>query len=140
MAMDNLQKSERVIAKVLEALLEQGIQYQTYLEFQELHLPEEMEPFFQGCCLWLLDEGIVRCTNIQQVLQGMPMVNPVITAYGFKILGQRFLDGSDDEAAATSTDVAHVVREVASGERSYSGLGDFLGGLLGGFTKSMGSG
>lgn len=133
MSLDNLQKSELVISKILEHLLQTGIQDGVALPFQELGFEEDIEPFFVGCCRWLLDEGIVRCTNEHQVTQGAPMVNPVITAKGFALLGQPFVQGDDGSR------VGDAVKEVASGNRNYAGFGDFFGGLLGGFTKSMGS-
>lgn len=36
--------------------------------------------------------------------------------------------------------VGQAVKEVAEGGKNYAGIGDFFGGVLGGFTKSMGSG
>ncbi|WP_203290777.1 hypothetical protein [Maricaulis parjimensis] len=134
MALDNLQKSELVISKILEALVEQGIQCRTHLPFAELGLSDELKPFFEGCCLWLYDEGIVRCTNPHQLGTNGSMVNPSITAYGFQLLGQKFLAGDKEEALGTA------VKEVASGQKNYAAIGDFFGGILGGFTKSLGSG
>ncbi|WP_226689391.1 hypothetical protein [Ruegeria arenilitoris] len=131
--MDNLQKSELVISKILEALVESGLQYRTALQFKDLDLDAALEPFFEGCCLWLIDEEIVRCTNAHQVIQGAPMVNPVITSRGFALLGQAFACADGDIR------VGQAVKEVAKGRASYAGIGDFFGGLLGGFTKSMGS-
>ena len=133
MTLDNLQKSEVVISKILEDLLQTGLQDGVALQFQELGLADEFEPFFIGCCRWLLDEEIIRCTNEHQVIKGAPMVNPVITAKGFALLGQPFAQGDDGSR------VGDAVKEVASGNRNYAGIGDFFGGLLGGFTKSMGS-
>ena len=133
MTLSNLEKSEIVISKILQDLVETGLQYGTALEFDELNLSDDYEPFFVGCCLWLLNEGIVRCTNEHQVISGAPMVNPVITAKGFTLLGQPFAKGEDGNR------VGDAVKEVASGNRNYAGIGDFFGGLLGGFTKSIGS-
>ncbi|MCB1470915.1 MAG: hypothetical protein KDK08_27990 [Rhizobiaceae bacterium] len=134
MTLDNLQKSEVVISKILQDLVETGLQYGTALEFKELGLNEEFEPFFIGCCLWLLDEGIVRCTNEHQVLKGVPMVNPVITAKGFALLGQPFAQGGEEGGR-----VGEAVKEVATGRRNYAAVGDLVGGVLGGLIKSMGS-
>lgn len=134
MTLDNLQRSEIVISKILQDLVETGLQYGTTLEFEELGLDQEFEPFFTGCCLWLLDEGIIRCTNAHQVVKDAPMVNPVITAKGFSLLGQPFVGGE------VGNRVGDAVKEVASGNRNYAGFGDFFGGLLGGFTKSIGGG
>lgn len=133
MALDNLQKSEVVIAKILQDLVQTGLQSGVSLQFDDLELDGQFEPFFAGCCLWLLDEGIIRCSNEQQVAQEMPMVNPVITAKGFSILGQPFVGG--DEGVR----VGKALQDVAQGNRNYAGVGDLMGGVLGGFIKSMGS-
>jgi len=130
----SLQKSELVISKILEALLETGLQHGTWLKFEKLDLSEEYEPFFDGCCVWLLEEGIVRCSNTQQALGGgVGMINPMITSYGFAILDQKLTIAQSDVR------VGQAVREVARGSRNYAGVGDFIGGILGGFTKSISS-
>lgn len=133
MSLDNLQKSEVVISKILEHLLQAGLQDGVALHFHELGLDDDVEPFFIGCCRWLLDEEIIRCTNAHQVALGAPMVNPAITAKGFALLRQPFVEGDDGSR------VGDAVKEVARGDRNYAGFGDFFGGLLGGFAKSMGS-
>lgn len=132
--LENLKKSERIIALILQDLLETGLCYGTELSIEELDIEatEENEDFFQGCCLWLLDEGIVRCTNYDQVRKGAPMVNPVISAHGFALLGQTFLSETNEK-------LGDAVKKVAEGSTSYSGWGDFVGGILGGFTKSISS-
>mgnify|MGYP000480616667 CR=1 FL=1 len=134
MTLDNLQRSEIVISKILQDLVETGLQDGVALQFEDLDLDNGFEPFFVGCCRWLLDEGIVRCTNEHQVLKGMPMVNPVITAKGFALLGQPFAGSVEGNR------VGDAVKEVATGNRNYAGVGDFFGGLLGGFTKSISGG
>lgn len=133
MTLDNLQKSEVVISRILQELVETGLQYGVALQFRDLELDDEFEPFFTGCCLWLLDEGIIRCTNEHQVAKEAPIVNPVITAKGFALLGQPFADGEEGDR------VGNAVKEVAKGNRNYAAVGDLMGGVLGGFIKSMGS-
>ncbi|SEP14319.1 hypothetical protein SAMN04490248_1292 [Salinihabitans flavidus] len=58
--MDDLQRSETVIAKILSLLMEWGIQ-ETQLEFSELDLSDEYRPFFFSCVKWLEAEGVIRC-------------------------------------------------------------------------------
>ncbi|CTQ33933.1 hypothetical protein [Jannaschia rubra] len=131
----NLQKSELVISKILQVLLEMGLQQGNVLQFDDVALPDEYEPFFDGCCLWLLEEEIVRCTNMHQLLSGsVGMVNPMITSKGFALLDQPFA------GTESKTRVGQAVKEVAGGQRNYAGIGDLVGGILGGFTKSLGNG
>ncbi|RXV59243.1 hypothetical protein C6W92_15505 [Roseovarius sp. A46] len=130
----NLQKSELVISKILERLLDLGLQQGTRLSFEDLDLPKEHAPIYNGCCAWLIEEGVIRCSNKSQALAGnLVMVSPMITSRGFALLDQPFV--VDDDKMR----VGQAVKEVADGQRNYAGIGDFVGGLLGGFTKSMGS-
>lgn len=131
----NLQKSELVISKILQHLLDMGLQQGAALQFQNIGLSDEYETFFNGCCQWLLDEGIVRCTNIHQPLSGsLSMASPMITSRGFALLDQPFA-GTRGE-----TRVGQAVKDVAEGQKNFAGIGDLIGGILGGFTKSMGNG
>ena len=134
MSETNLQKSELVISKILEFLLAMGLQRGTLLKFQDLELPDEYGAIYDGCCTWLLDEEIIRCEQRAEVIGGnIELFSPKITSRGFALLDQTFLIGED------RIRVGQAVKEVAGGGKNYAGIGDFVGGLLGGFTKSMGS-
>jgi hypothetical protein len=131
-AMDNLQKSEAVIARILAHLAENGLQA-TELNHDTLQLGAELQPFFEICYDWLEAEGIVRSSKVVKAAGGEIWIfNPVITANGFRLLGQGVILGGEEKSLGTA------VKEVSSG-RSYSSLGDFFGGLLGGFTRSISS-
>lgn len=130
--MDNLQKSEMVIARILAHLAENGLQPSS-LDNGTLDLNDELLPFFSTSYEWLESEGIVRSSNIAKTLNGtMYITNPVVTAYGFQLLAQGVTLGGEEKS------LGKAVKEVSSG-RSYSQLGDLVGGILGGFTKSIGS-
>ena len=130
----NLQKSELVISKILTRLLELGLQQGTRLSFEDLDLPKEYAPIYNGCCAWLIEECVIRCSNTSQAMVGnLGMISPMITSRGFALLDQPFSVGNERMR------VGQAVKEVADGQRNYAGFGDFVGGLLGGFTKSMGS-
>jgi hypothetical protein len=134
MTESNLQKSEFIISKILEVLINLGLQQGSSLSFADLSLPKEDGPIFNGCCTWLLEEGIIRCSNAAQAMGGdVTLFSPMITAKGFSLLNQSFILGDN------RMQVGKAVREVAGGNTNFAGLGDFFGGLLGGFTKSMGS-
>ena len=110
-----------------------GIQY-NILSFETLGLGEEYKPFFVPCVRWLEDEGIIRTSSISAYTDGNGAIGtPVISALGFRLLGTDFVLGDKNEK------LGNAVKEVSTTDRSYSQFGDFFGGLLGGFTKSMGS-
>ena len=130
----NLQKSETVIARILEFLLELGLQDGSHLAFEDLDFPDDYHDTFNGCCMWLLEEGIIRCTNYSQAnIGGITMLSPMITSKGFALLDQPLV--IEDQKIS----VGQAVKDVAGGQKNYAGIGDFVGGLLGGFTKSIGS-
>jgi len=134
--MTEIEKSEVVIAKILTLLMEWGIQ-ECDLRFEELELdPKEYGSFFFSCVHWLENEGLIRTSRIDCFMDAAHagVVNrPVLTSYGFYILGTKVKIG-DHEATLSET-----VKEVSSSAGNYSNIGDFFGGLLGGFTKSVGS-
>ncbi|MFD1881972.1 hypothetical protein [Paracoccus pacificus] len=130
--MDNLQKSEAVIARILAHVAENGLQ-PSELTNDTLELDAEMAPFFVACYDWLEAEGIVRSTNISRTLNGhIYVTNPAITAYGFRLLGQGVSLGGEN------TTLGAAVKEVSTG-RSFSQIGELIGGILGAFTKSISS-
>ncbi|WP_156362966.1 hypothetical protein [Rubellimicrobium mesophilum] len=130
----NLQKSEIVIASILQVLIETGIQW-SGLKFDDLALDEEFRPFFDDCGQWLIDEGVIRCAEYVKPLDRghSLLIRPVITSKGFALLGQSFT-GTDGNMKLSA-----AVTQVAKDQRNLSQIGDFFGGLLGGFTKSIGS-
>lgn len=131
--MENIEKSEIVIAGILNKALEFGLQ-QNDLRFEELELSNEFAPYFATCVDWLIAEGLIRVGNHQKVLSGMSFVlNISLTSYGFAVLGRKLTIGGEE------MEIGQAVKKVASSGSGYSGAGDFFGGLLGGFTKSISS-
>jgi hypothetical protein len=131
--MTNQEKSELVIARILSYLVDRGIREVT-LDFEKLELEPSFEDFFAPCLRWLQDEGLIRWAGVKMD-SPVPMRfgGHVLTARGYFILGHALtVDGRDLTAA-------EVIKARSAGSTSQTGLGDFLGGVLGGFTKSMGS-
>lgn len=130
----NLQKSEVVIARILTFLEEKGIQSEIQLRLGNLELEAEYVPFYDGCCRWLLDEGILRGSHNPLTDGGNFLIhNAIITARGFALLGQPF------PIAQEEISLGQAVEKVAQGKANYAGVGEVFGGILGGFTKSFGS-
>ena len=129
----NLAKTELVLARILALLMEQGLKGST-LTFGSLNLDPEYEPFFKTCFLWLIDEGLVRSrTNLESISSAFHSYDPVLTARGFAVLGSN-LRVNDGQVS-----LAKIVEDKAASSGMYTGVGDFLGGLFGGFTKSISS-
>ncbi len=83
----NLEISEFMIAKILIFLLDKGVQEGIDLDFGSVNIDSESEPFFNGCCLWLLGEGIIRGSNNPLTDDGNFLIhNAMITARGLGLL------------------------------------------------------
>ncbi len=130
---ENLEKSELVIARILDKLIEYGFQHSS-LKLEEIELGDSYSSFWIPCCDWLCDEGIIRVSDHTKFFDGSSILqNPVLTAYGISLLGRTI--GPVDDAR----NLQSAVREVSSTRVSYASVGELFGGLLGAFTKSIGS-
>lgn len=131
--LDDTQKSEFVIARILERLMKRGLQ-RGILQFNDLDLEDNFLPFFTTCVNWLIGEGIIRVSTAQEFSEGEgAYVNAVLTAHGYSLLGQPVLMGEERQK------LGEAVKKVSSERVSYARFGDFLGGVLGGLAKSLGS-
>src|SRR6056297_2203487 len=96
MTESNLQKSELAISRILERLLDFGLQQGTQLRFEDLDLPPEYQSIYNACCVWLLDEGVIRCSNqLQPMASYIRLMSPMITSKGFALLDQPFAVGGE---------------------------------------------
>lgn len=130
---ENLEKSELVIARILDKLIEYGFQHST-LNLEEIELDDSYSSFWITCCDWLIDEGIIRVSDHTKYIAGSSILqNPVLTAYGISLLGRTI--GPVDDAR----NLQSAVKEVSSTRVSYASAGELFGGLLGAFAKSIGS-
>lgn len=133
--MDKLRSSEEFVAKIVEFLAKRGV---SKIDFSVVDLGYErsndLDVHFVYALKWLKDEGIVRSnayhefvggTEHEQVAQDF-----VLTSLGFALLAKPF-DGDLTLGA--------VIKRTNEAGRSFSTTGDFFGGILGGFTKSLAS-
>lgn len=130
--MEDLEKSELIVAKILEKLFERGLQ-EGGVEFNDLGLEEGFLPFFNVSVRWLKSEGLIRFDSFNLAGGYKGMRNPTLTSRGFKAINGVTLIGS------TEMPTKEVVKEVASQSGRWSQIGEFTGSLLGSFTKSVSS-
>ena len=129
---ENPRKSEIAVVRTLYKLLETGLQ-QSDLGVEKLGLDEEFEPFFETSVIWLIDEKIIRDHFIRSLDRRGRLTEPVTTAYGCGLLRQSII-GSNDKKTNRE-----LVAKISLSPSSYSSLGDFIGSLPGGFTKTLNS-
>jgi hypothetical protein len=130
--MDDLEKSERTISLILAYMVPHGVR-RVKFTVDDLSLGQDREDIdlFVDALVWLSSEGIIRYDSIFSSPIGVS--DCVVTAYGYSLLGQILRIGGSEQS------VGGAIKKVSEGKASYSNLGDFFGGLLGGFTKSLGS-
>lgn len=89
MTEDHRAKSEKAIAAILAALWERGMQSGVF-KFSDTHLNPECEAYYDSCFRWLIDEKLVRVSNMQTFHGGSTMwvMHPVLTAKGYAVLGK----------------------------------------------------
>jgi hypothetical protein len=80
---------------------------------------------------WMLDEGIIRAKKVTPMISGgvIHFSGAQLTAKGLAIVRQPVPGGETIEK-----------RIQTAGSRDWGGIGELIGGIAGGFTKSMGSG
>lgn len=130
--MNDLEASEVIAARIITRLAPLGVNRVT-LTLQQIDPKGEMqfsERLFIDAMHWLSEEGILRFEMERHTSQ-VRMKGCVLTAYGFSLLGRKFsLNGR-------SQTVGESIKNVEDNSAGYSNLGNFFGGLLGAFTKSI---
>lgn len=131
--MTDQEKCELVVARVLSLLLDRGIR-EAAVKFDDLDLDDSFRAFHDPCVRWLCDEEIIRWAGVKLETPIPTRIGGyVLTAKGYKVLGHSI------SINGRSVSNAELVKEKSKGSTNYAGIGDFLGGLAGGFTKSLGS-
>lgn len=123
------------MARILAKAMEMGIQ-EWMLTFDALDLDDDFSNFFYPCLEWLESEGLVRVTAYHRAMGGPAegsVQNIPITAFGQNVLRQEV------NITGESEKLSETVKSVSTKPEYYSKFGDFLGSLLGGFTKSIGT-
>ena len=122
-----------VIGQVMARFVSQGLLGQPIDTFApEAFLGTPVDPkTFEAVITWMLDEGIIRGKERIQTIDGRLRIIAVqLTAKGLAIVKQPLPEGDTIEKRIQSD----------AGGRSWSSIGELIGGIAGGFTKSMGSG
>jgi hypothetical protein len=96
-----------------------------------LDTPEDKE-VFEAVIVWMLDEGIIRAKKMNQTMDGtLFLAAAQLTAKGLAIVKQP-LPGGDT--------IEKRVQSQTGGNQFWSSIGDLVGGIAGGFTKSIAGG
>ena len=131
--MSKRESSAKLVAQLVERLASNGVmadEVSSHQVFDHTPMNDEVQ-LFVDTVLWLQSEGVVRTDGgFSGSMVGECIFDLVLTAKGFWLLEQKLTDDLTLGAALT---------RIRKGERTYTGLGDFFGAALGGFTKSIGN-
>ena len=133
--MDAMQRTNLVLAKVLNLARENGVSHWN-LQFSELDLDRDFETHFYPCIEWLEREGLISVGAYQRTLDGLAsgfVSNIALTSRGMAVLGQQV------EISGTTEEFASTVEKVSEGKLDYHRIGDTIGGIIGGIFKSVSS-
>ena len=142
--MNAMDRSNHVLAKILNQALEKGISHWS-LTFDDLELDDTYITHFFPCIEWLEAEGLIRVGSYQRAQAILNRTTGVasasfgsaenisLTARGMSVLGQKI------EVSGEQMTISETARNVSAGRVNYNKIGDAIGGIIGGFTKSIGS-
>ena len=132
--MSGLEKSNLVIAKILQLAIENGLSHWS-LSFKHLGLDSTYETHFYPCLHWLEAEDLIRVGEYARTLGGYAggeVLNVSLTSKAMALLGQEI------EINGQNTSVADAVEKASKNDAGGYRIGELIGGVIGGFTKSIG--
>ncbi len=128
--MNKRDQSALMVAKLVDLLAENGLS-KTEVSSSSF-LPQDADQaqiqLFADIVKWLQNEGVVRDHDSYGDGHGGIVFDLVLTSRGFWLLDQKF---------AGDLTLGSAISKVAKNEPMTAGIGDFVGGILGGFTKSI---
>jgi hypothetical protein len=127
--MNDLELSEKVMSDVLVGLFNQGLRGSDIQQVSDITNENIDDAFLMSVMQWLQREGLVHFKFIDATsMQGRAgfYLGSCLTSRGFAAMGTSFIGDQ-------------TIGNVSEGNAKFTNVGDFIGGLLGGFTKSISS-
>lgn len=132
--MTKREESTLLIARLVEMLAANGVTETEISSHEFVENPEndEQVQMFVDAVKWLEAEGVVRSSGgYSGTVAGEIVFGLVLTSLGFRLLDQKI---------AKDLTLGAAIARVNQEPRNLGPIGDFLGSILGGFTKSLGGG
>lgn len=124
-------KSDLMVASIASRLYQNGVSTQT---ISILDVGEEDEDLFIDAICWMRDEGLIRTSGFASTNdEGITTKahDCVLSSFGFAAFSNRM------ERDGKETTLGTEIKRVSETKSSWGAPGEFIGGLLGGFTKSI---
>jgi len=127
------EQSVLLISRLLDRLAENGVvadNLSTYDLFNPPPSDADVQ-LYLGTIKWLEAEGVIRTDGGCQGGRDNELVYEIVlTSRGFSLLERRLTN---------NLTLGGAIQKLARSESGLAGLGDLIGGVLGGFTKSVSS-
>ena len=98
---------------------------------------EKVLAAFSDCLHWMINEGLIRVEKIHEYDGGYDFVGIQLTAAGITLIRQ---DTEDPEIGGSIETRVNESGGDDLGSSIYTKIGEFVGGAMGGLSKSLGSG
>jgi hypothetical protein len=131
-AMGRLEASERMVVAIVSELAVRGALDED-LVLNDLNIDGELKQpqLFINAVQWLAREGVIASEMENSfLLDGTEVFGFILTSLGYQLLSQKFKG---------ELTLGTAIKQVSETGKTYTSAGDFVGGLLGGFTKSISS-
>lgn len=98
---------------------------------------EEVLAAFEDCLHWMIGEGLIRVRRIESYDGGYSFMGIQLTSTGIEIIR---VDPNDSDIGASILSRVEEANSEPMDTSIYTKIGEFVGGALGGFSKSLGAG
>jgi len=130
---NELELSEKIVADVLVKLFEHGLTGIDIKRPSDITDTEVDSEKFMSIMNWLKSEKLIYFDFIDTShMQGRSAIyrRTVFTIHGFASMGHEF-------GVIKNLTIGQAAKKVSEDGSNFASAGDFVGGLLGGFTKSI---
>ena len=128
--MNKREQSTVMLARLVQRLADNGVIKEDISsdDFVSDHTAQNEVQIFCDLIDWLSREGVIRTDGGYSGGNGDFVYDLVLTSRGFWLLEQDY---------TANLTLGAAIKAVSQNGAMTSGLGDFVGGMLGGFTKSI---
>jgi hypothetical protein len=141
--MSNIEYHYQTIGRVLAHLVDRGLR-RVDLDSEDAMVimterwgdEEEVVAVFADVLQWMIAERLIRASSVAEYDGGYDFIGVQLTSRGISVI-----QADLDDAKPGETIERTIAKRGAAGldAPTYTKIGSFVGGFMGGFTKSMGS-
>lgn len=142
-AMSKLDYHHQTVGRILVYLVEQGLSRVHLDQSNAMEImterqgdEEEVLDAFADCLHWMINEGLIRASKVQEFDGGYVFNNVQLTAAGIAVVRA---DPHDADIGSSIEERVKKAEGAPLESGMYAKIGEFVGSALAGFTKSIGT-